>query len=140
MPFKMSAADKDRVIKALSIPHGDVQLRCDGYRVTLSVEYSKSLTYRVMTYVNFAFKGVWISHDSTAPERKFLRPVKSALYSPKELKRIESEYGKRKLKEFIAKHQKFFIYAAPDWASGRAAINHLCKVCDSIEILDVGHD
>jgi hypothetical protein len=24
----------------------------------------------------------------------------------------------------------------PDWSSGKAAINHLCKVCDSVEIAE----
>jgi hypothetical protein len=134
MAFKMSQQDKDKVIAALSFPHGDATLTCDGHRVDLYVERSVGLSFRVMIYVNRCFKGAWCLPESTAPERKFLRPVKRVLYSPTNLKKIENEYGKRKLKEFIAKYQKVVVYAAPDFASGRAAINHLCKVCDSISV------
>ncbi|MEY2863565.1 MAG: hypothetical protein RLY58_1272 [Pseudomonadota bacterium] len=134
MAFKMSQQDKDKVIDALSFPHGNATLTCDGHRVDLYVERSVGLNFRVEIYVDRCFKGAWCLPESTAPERKFLRPVKRALYSPTNLKKIENEFGKRKLKEFIAKYQEVWIYAAQDFASGRAAINHLCKVCDSISV------
>ena len=132
MAFKMNTEEKQKVIDALSYPHGDATLICDGYRVDLYVERSVGLNFRVVTYVNRQFKGEWCLPESTAPERKFLRPVKKTLISAAKIKAVEKSFGKKKAKEAVAKYQKFWTYAAPDFASGRAAINHLCKVCDSI--------
>ena len=132
MAFKMNTEEKQKVINALSSAYGDVTLTCDGYRVDLQVQRSVGLNFRVMIYVNRCFKGEWSLPESTAPERKFLRPVKKTLISAAKIKEIERRLGKKAIKAFVAEHQKVWAFAAPDFASGRAAINHLCKVCDSI--------
>lgn len=134
MAFKMSQQDKDKVIAALSFPHGDATLTCDGHRVDLYVVRSVGLNFRVQIYVDRCFKGAWCLPESTAPERKFLRPVKKTLISTAKIKAMEKSFGKKMAKETVAKYQNIRIYAAPDFASGRAAINHLCKVCDSISV------
>lgn len=47
---------------------------------------------------------------------------------------MEKAIGKRA----VAKdrdYSKTVTSYMPDWASGKAAINHLCKVCESVELV-----
>lgn len=87
-----------------------------------------------MTYVDGVFKHAWAMSNPSVPEHKFLRKSVRPNVSPVERKRIEKELGKR----YVAKHTfwsgSYTIYL-PDWSSGKAAINHLCKVCESVEVV-----
>jgi hypothetical protein len=47
---------------------------------------------------------------------------------------MEKIYGKRAAAKNLDYKKTVTVYM-PDWASGKAAINHLCKVCASVEIL-----
>jgi len=129
---------KDQIaeaIETLSYPWGFVKLICDGYRVTLSVERAKGMTYRVMTYVNGCFKGVWMqpSAGTDIPEQKFLRRSERAACSKTYKAEMEKRFGKRHIQEDPFYSRTIVMYS-PDWASGKAALSHLCKVCASIEI------
>ncbi|MBY0574684.1 MAG: hypothetical protein K2P84_13480, partial [Undibacterium sp.] len=116
-------------------PFGHVKLLCDGYSISLVVERQKNLTYRVMTYVNGCFKGLWCTEKNQAPESKFLRKVVKPHISPKKRQQLEKQFGKRFVQKdaFCNGSSTFFM---PDWASGKAALNHLCKVCESIKLVE----
>lgn len=133
--MKLSKVQKVELIDKLSSTWGAVDLMCDGYLVSLRVERYKALAYCVTTYVNGFFKGTWCRGKDPAPEAKFLRKSVRPNVSPTKRKQLEKELGKR----YVAKHEYFSgsvtVYL-PDWSSGRAAINHLCKVCDSVAIAD----
>lgn len=117
----------------LASPWGSVALLCDGRRVTLQVQrYSKTrIEYRVMTYVDDQFCGAWCEGGTS--EAKFLRKRVTPLVSPARRKAAEKALGKR----WVAKEPLYsatHTWYLPDWPNGKAAINHLCKVCESVEI------
>ena len=125
---------KAELSAALSHPWGSIELVCDGYRVALQVQRMKGgMTYRVMTYVNGQFLGKWVSGTEVFPEQKFLRKSVRPLASAAEKAKFEKAFGKRA----VAKDpwfSKALTCYFPDWASGKAAIAHLCRVCESVEI------
>lgn len=131
--MKLTKEQKAKLSAALSHPWGTVALICDGYRVDLQVQRAKAMTYRVMTYVNGQFLGKWVSDKEVFPEQKFLRKSIRPLASPAQKAKAEKILGKR----VVAKdpwYNKTLTSYMPDWASGKAAISHLCKVCDSVEV------
>ena len=132
--MKLSKEQKAELIGELNMPWGQVKLRCDGYVVDLQIvrKSAKSLSYCVSVYINGVFKGIWVSDKESHPEQKFLRKTVKKLYSPKQMVLFEKACGKREAK----KHQKEMTFYMGHFNTGSAAINHLCRVCDSIEILD----
>lgn len=135
----LSKEQRDRLANTLTVPWGQVDLMCDGYRVTLCVLRWKSMTYRVMTYVNGIFKGVWLSPDSGAPESKFLRVSTRPNVTPARKREVEKILGKRYVKRDPFYSGTITTYM-PDWSSGKAALSHLCKVCESISELPPSRD
>ena len=137
--MKLSKEQKQELINKLSHPWGRVSLQCDGHKVDLVVERSgKGLTYRVTTYVDGRWSGKWISGTEEHPEQKFLRKSVRPLVSKKHRDEVEKEVGKRLFKKMCAGDSywtKTITLYDIRWSSGRMAINHLCKVCDSIQIL-----
>jgi hypothetical protein len=133
--MKLTKEQKTELAQELTSPWGHVKLICDGFKVDLQVQALKGgLSYRVMTYVNGQFKGLWISPTPEYPEQKFLRKQVRTLYSAAEKARMEKIFGKRAVAK-DERYQKKFVTYMPDWASGKAAINHLCKVCESIQVV-----
>jgi len=130
-PSKEQIAD---AIKELALPWGRVELLCDDYRITLTVVRRKELTYRIMTYVNGAFDSKWIRAKEAHPEQKFLRKSVRLVCSAQRKARDEKALGKR----FVSKdpwYSATLTLYMPDWASGKAALSHLCKVCDSVQVV-----
>lgn len=131
--MKLSKEQRTELAEKLSTPYGAVVLMCDGIKITLEVRRWKSMTYRVMTFINGKFEWKWTIGDVDLPEHKFLRKQVRKLSKPSERAAAEKALGKRWVKksDFWNKTITFFN---PDWASGKAAINHLCKVCESVEV------
>jgi hypothetical protein len=133
--MKLTKEQKQTVIADLSQLFGRAKLRCDGFEIVLQVERFKGFKYRVMTYVNGEFSGKWISPKNEAPESKFLRKVTRPNISPAKRIKVEKSLGKR----YVAKHPywsgSFTVYM-PDWSAGSTAVNHLCKVCESVELVN----
>jgi len=124
---------KAELINKLSSTWGAVALMCDGFRVDLQVQRWKGMSYRVMTFVNGVHKGAWFSADKEHPEQKFLRKSVRPILSPAKRIKLEKTFGKRYVKNDPYWSGSITLFM-PDWASGKAAINHLCKVCESVEI------
>lgn len=133
--MKLSKEQRDKVIADLSHPWGRAELLCDGFRIALHVERTKDITYRVMTYVNGEFRGSWMFPKEECPEAKFLRKVVRLVCSPKRKQEMEKIIGKRRVAAdpFYSKTHTHYM---PDWASGKAALSHLCKVCESVQVAD----
>lgn len=133
--MKLTQEQKKKLIEQLSIPYGAVALRCDGYEIKLRVEAVKKLTYRVVTYVNGEWKGVWIDASRPCPEQKFLNKTERPFATPTQKAKAEKLFGKRAVAKDPFYTKKLVSYDI-SWPSGSRAINHLCNVCDSIEIVD----
>lgn len=130
----LTKEQRAELAKQLDSPYGPlVRLLCDGRRVSLQVHRvgGPSIKYRVMTYIDGEFKGSWMKGET--PEAKFLRKSVRPLTSPARRKLAEKHLGKR----YVANNPLYntsLTHYMPDWPSGKAAINHLCKVCESVEI------
>lgn len=131
---KLTKEQKQTLINELGHPFGSVNLLCDGYRITLNVERTSTLAYRVITYVNGFWKGEWFSGSQSHPEQKFLNRRERAVCKPSEKARAERLFGKRLVAKDPFWSKKIVLFDV-SWASGKAAINHLCRVCESIEVV-----
>lgn len=131
--MKLSKEQKEKLAETLSMPWGTASLICDGYRITLQVRRAKGMTYRVVTFVNGEWQGAWCSGEAEYPEQKFLNKKTHLAVTPAFKTKMEKILGKRA----VAKdpyYSKTFITYNVSWASGKAAIAHLCRVCESVEI------
>lgn len=135
--MKLSKQQIDVLAASLSHPYGSgVTLLCDGYTVTLQVAKAKGLTWRVMTYVNGHFKGTWCGLSKQEhPEQKFMRKMVKPRCSPAKKREMEKIMGKRHVKNdpYYSETQTSYW---PDWPSGKAALNHLNKVCESVQLAE----
>lgn len=137
MPATLPKDQKERVTSALSLPYGRVELIADGFAVLFQVHEVKALHYRVMVYVNGVFHGKWLLNDH--PESKFYREVQHPVWTPAEKSRLVKQFGKRLAeKEFGI--SKTFIARRTDFASGKAALSHLLKVCDAVSVVKTSVD
>jgi hypothetical protein len=134
--MKLSKEQIEELQRELSVPWGQVELLCDGRRVSLQVRRFKGMTYRVMTYVDGVFKAEWCIAGTAAPEAKFLRKSVRPLVSLAKRKKFEKELGKRWVAKSPYCNGTVTIYL-PDWSSGKVALSHLCKVCESVEIAPI---
>lgn len=132
----LTKEQRDALAEKLSSPWGgDVHLLCDGRRITLQVrrESGAAIRYCVMLYIDGYFKGAW--HKGDTPEAKFLRKQVKALWSPARRKVMEKAVGKRRFASAdFDDYRKTLTHYMPYWSSGKAAIAHLCKVCESVEV------
>ena len=113
---------------------GGVKLLCDGYEVAIRVEPSKMKLF-INTYVNGYFKGIWClpKEGDNHPERKFLRQKTIHLYPKAKKEKLIKTFGKKRAYETFKLDEARVMYL-PDWPSGKAALSHLMKVCDSVEV------
>ncbi len=131
--MKLTKEQKTELAERLTSPWGCVELLCDGYRIALQVQRAKGMTYRVVTFVNGEWKGLWCSGKAEHPEQKFLNKKTHRACTPSYKAKMEKIFGKRA----VAKdpyYSKTFVTYDLSWPSGKAAINHLCRVCESVEI------
>lgn len=133
--MKLSKEQKEDLIKELTLPWGSVNLMCDGYLVSLNVERKTAMTFRIYTYINGLMKGAWIIGSNPVPEQKFLRQSIRPNLSPAKRIKMEKALGKRHVSKDEFLSGSYTVYF-PDWSTGKVAINHLCKVCESITIPD----
>ncbi|MXR36730.1 hypothetical protein [Craterilacuibacter sinensis] len=136
--MKLTKEQRQELINKLDSPWGRVSLLCDGHKVSLAVERAKGMRYRVITYVDGRWEGKWMSGREEHPEQKFLNKQVRPVVSKKYKADMEKAVGKRYFKKMCAEEsyltKNITVYNI-SWASGRSAINHLCKVCDSIQIV-----
>lgn len=135
--MKLSKQQIEVLAQSLSHPYGSgVKLLCDGYEVTLQVGAVKAMSYRVMTYVNGHFKGSWFGLSKPdCPEQKFMRKLVRPRCSPAKKREGEKIMGKRYVNNnpYYSEIQTSYW---PDWPSGKAALNHLNKVCESVQLVE----
>lgn len=134
--MKLSKEQISVLAAQLDSPWGAVKLMCDGNKVDLQVQRcSKGLKYRVMTFVNGEFCGKWCNPKNECPEQKFMRKLVKPVCSPARKREAEKALGKRYVKSKPCYSEISTSYW-PDWASGKAALNHLNRVCESIQLAE----
>ncbi|MBK0062405.1 MULTISPECIES: hypothetical protein [unclassified Acinetobacter] len=131
----LTKAQKDFVVNRLKSQWRQVKLKCDGFEVTLGLIQVTDTKLAVEIYINNFFKGTWVLNPEKHIESKFL-PIRYLwLWSPKEKKEILKKFGKRAAYKNFPDLDKRLEHKTTHFTSGRAAINHLIKVCDSIELI-----
>lgn len=131
----LSKAQKDFILKKIDSQFDCVDLDCDGYRIRLSLERIQDLKLAVAVYVNSWCKGEWLLHPELHPEGKFYPDRYKSVYSPVKKKKIIKAFGKKRAYENFPSLDEKIHYKGTHFSTGRAAINHLVKVCDSIELV-----
>ena len=86
----MTPEDWKNVEDALSSPYGSVNLKIDGYDITIMCVVEKPLHYCLAVYVDGKIKGEWISQDCEI-RRKFYQKHTSSLLDSKQKKRLKRE-------------------------------------------------
>ncbi len=131
--MKLSKAQKDFILKQLNRQFEMVVLMCDGYEITLKMErYKMKLVIGI--FVNGSVKAAWAAKPEEHPESKFLASHQKSYYSAKRKAEIIKAFGKREANKRFNLDQKF-EYKLPFFSTAQAALNHLIKVSDSIELI-----
>ena len=133
---------KAALIARLNSAYGGAELICDGYRINLEVRRvsETSLRYAVCVFVNGVWKGDWCQERYTGPEQKFARRVERPLHTPSEraqLLKAGPAYGRKgsaERREFEAGVNTTYVIYEPVFSSGRAAINHLLRVSETVAV------
>lgn len=85
-------------------------------------------------YVNDSVKGVWVTKPEEHQESKFLASHQKSYYSAKEKAERIKVFGKREANKRFDLNKRF-EYKLPFFTTPQAALNHLIRVSDSIELL-----
>jgi hypothetical protein len=126
------------VEEAVSGIFGSAKLKCDGYDVTLNRERVSKNRLGITVFVNGAWKGAWLMHDSQHEEtRRFMCPVTRYVNPPKLRADLVKIYGgKRCPKAEIERINRKFTTFQPYWTNVTALRRHLVKHNQVIEIIE----
>ena len=133
---KLSKVEKKYITDRLNRAYASVELQCDDDLITLKMERKsqKSVSYGVMVYVNYVFKGIWLSEASQHSEAKYMYQTEKWVFPENKRKALTKIFGKKEA-ERIGINNKQIIRSC-FFPSATSAINHLCKVCDNIKVLE----
>lgn len=132
-----------QIEQQLSGPFGQVDLKADGYKLTLQVQGYKALRQCVVVFVDGVSKGEW--YKGEAPEaKKFCREERRWLYPAKRRDEAKAKLKQRRLDPFLRNHYKgvaesFSAIWVPYWFAPKSLTRHLRKTCAEIEIVDLGY-
>ena len=128
----MTKEQWEQAEKSLSLHYGRVEMKIDGYDVTIVVEPLKALKNVLVVYMNGELKGKWLSEDCEERRRFFQKHTKNLL-SRKEQKRLARE--KKAVREAVGKTT--YEWYSPYWTSFRSLKSHLIKSNKSIELIKI---
>ncbi len=131
----LTLAQRRALAAEQNTPYGRLALRCDGRRIGLQMQRRSGtrLNYEVMTYIDGEFKGAWMMNEG--PESKFLRRREKRYYPESKVLAYEKKFGKKALAKNWPEARKVQVAWWPYWPNFLAALNHLCKVCESVEVI-----
>lgn len=140
---KLTKEQWQQIEQQLSGPFGQVELKADGYKLTLQVQGYKALRQCVVVFVDGVSKGEWFKGE--APEaKKFCREERRWLYPAKRRDEAKAKLKSRRLDPFLRNHYKgvaesFSAIWVPYWFAPKSLTRHLRKTCADIEIVDLGY-
>ncbi len=132
---KIDKEIKEKILQQLTLGYGQVTLKCDDDEICLKVERLKGLKFVIGIWVNGQIKGKWLG-DSTCPEHKYMRKSERFIYKASFRQKAKKALGVRRFK--AEGYDEKTTVVMPWFNSGSSALTHLCKVCDSIEVLHIG--
>ena len=130
----LTKEQKTFILKQLESPLNHIELDCDGFKIWLSLKRYK-MRLVIDIYINGVFKGEWLGFTETHPETKYLPIKRRPYYTPKRKAEIIKALGKREAKKMFPKLDEVHEGRTSFFTSPKAALSHLIKVSDSIELL-----
>lgn len=120
---------------ALSTIYGHVNLKIDGYNVSVGFVKETATKYFLAVYIDGTFKMKWCLEDSEI-RRRFCCQHKKAMIKKSE---FIKKFGKREYNRIKKEHPEccYAIYYTPYFGSFRTLKNHLIKNNQSIELAEV---
>ena len=131
----MTKEEWKRVEEALTHFFHPVNLKADGYDVTLILERVGAYQNKIMVYIGGEFRGQWMPEDCEE-RRRFLQERKHNILSGKQRAEFE-KLPKRMQKELREKYPMKYSSFTPQWSSFRALKKHFCENNQSIELVKV---
>ena len=110
-----------------------VELKVDGYDITLILERVGVYQNKIMVYIGGEFRGQWMVEDCDE-RRRFLQEHRHSLLNHKEKAKFK-KLPKRMQKELQEKYPMQYSSFTPQWSSFRALKKHFCANNQSIELL-----
>ncbi len=133
----MTKEEWAKIGEALSGLYGIVALHVDGHEISFHRQRVGKNQLGIMTYVDGHYKGAWKDGD---PEYNYLRVVTKSFYSPKKLKELEKNYGKRQWKTVKDQYDKKYTYRTPVWFSVSSIRKQYEKTFKDIRLVRVYED
>lgn len=121
------------VEQSLSYPHGNVELECDGRKVTAEVRACAPLKFSVMVFVDGWARGEWMRADKPCDQQRFYNPHEKALFTAADLKRARKVLLARQVREMEARKYRWFSL---DFPTAKALRRRLSSTCKSIRLVD----
>ena len=112
-----------------------VELKADGYDITLVLQRVGVYQNKIMVYIGGEFRGKWMAEDCEE-RRRFLQERRHSILSRKEKAEFE-KLSKRSQKELREKYPMQYSSFTPQWSSFGALKKHFCANNQSIELIKV---
>lgn len=132
--MSLSKEQKAFILKGLENQFNHIELNCDGFIIWLNLRQFK-MRLVIDIYINGVFKGEWLNLTKKHPETKYLPIKKTAMFTPKRKAEIIKSLGKREAKKLFPRLDDVIEHPTCFFNSPKAALSHLIKVSDSIELL-----
>ncbi len=132
----MSEHDWEEVRKSLQITYYTVELKIDGYNVSLVLERVSAFKNVIVIYIDGKFKSEWLCNECEIRSR-FANKKTKALFTKKGLAKGEKLTKKREkeIDRFLKEHQERYDYYTPYWTNFNSLKKHLIKNNENIELL-----
>lgn len=131
----MTKEDWNNAESALKNLFSYVNLKIDGYDVTLHLERMDTYKNGIMVYVNGKINGKWL-FDDCEERRRFLRKREKLLMSTKQINAFK-KMPKKMQKEYKELYEKKYVYYDFYWTSFNSLKRHLLKENESIELVEI---
>lgn len=128
----MTVEEWEKVETELSSPFGYVNLKIDGYNVTIETLPVKPLHYKLFVYVDGKFKMKWCFEDCEE-RRRFCFKSKKSLLTAQDKKKLKRE--RKAVREEVERRMTIYTYY-PIFNSFRTLKSHLIKNNVSIELAE----
>lgn len=117
---------------ALSTIYGHVNLKIDGYNVSVGFVKETATKYCLAVYIDGTFKMKWCIDDCDIRRRFCCKHKKAVVKKAEYIK----AFGKRTYNRLIKENPEYFysVYYTPYFGSFKTLKNHLIKNNQSIEL------
>lgn len=128
----MTKDEWKRVQEALTSLMNKVELKIDGYDITVCLLRVSAYKNSIALYVNGVFKGKWLMEDCEE-RRRFVQMRKRSIFTAKDVKGLSKKAQKEMLSKKIEYYQNM-------WTSFGGLRGHLTRNNESIELVSISFE